>query len=220
MQPIKVGKAVLNTPDELRAYHARVRPFVLQRLDDFRQTWERGDGAVFEELVFCILAAGASALMGVKGVEAIRPVLWTATAEEFAQRLHFHLYPMARAQYIVAARQFVQRELDGRLQDWLMGLDDREARRDACARNFRGIGYKEASHFLRNIGFRGYAILDKHIVRSLNAFGVLDSDKPPSTPKRYLEAERRYLAFAYHVGIDPDELDLTLWASRTGMIVK
>ncbi len=220
MQPIKVGKAVLSAPDELLAYHAQVRPFVLQRLSDFRQTWERGDDAVFEELVFCILAAGASALMGVKGVEAIRPVLWTATAQELAQRLHFHLYPMARAQYIVAARRFVQRELDGRLRDWLMLLDGRERRRDECARNFRGIGYKEASHFLRNVGFCGYAILDKHIVRSLHAFGVLESDKPPSTRKRYLEAEGRYLAFAQKVGIDPDELDLTLWASRTGMIVK
>jgi thermostable 8-oxoguanine DNA glycosylase len=62
--------------------------------------------------------------------------------------------------------------------------------------------------------------LDKHIVRCLHVFGVLDSDKPPSTRKRYLDAEARYLAFAHQVGIDPDELDLTLWASRTGYIAK
>jgi thermostable 8-oxoguanine DNA glycosylase len=54
----------------------------------------------------------------------------------------------------------------------------------------------------------------------LHAFGVIDSDRPPSTRNRYLAIEQRYLAFANQVGIDPDELDLTLWASRTGMIVK
>ncbi|MFA0769027.1 MAG: hypothetical protein OXFUSZZB_002355 [Candidatus Fervidibacter sp.] len=220
MEVIKVGKATLTTPEQLRAYHARIRPQVLRRLDEFRATWERGDEAVFEELVFCLLAAGASALMGLKGVETIRPVLWTASAEELAQLLHFHLYPMARASYIVAVREVVQNELQGRLRDWLAQFADHLSRRDACVQKFKGIGYKEASHFLRNIGFRGYAILDKHIVRCLHVFGVLDSDKPPSTRKRYLDAEARYLAFAQQVGIDPDELDLTLWASRTGYIAK
>jgi thermostable 8-oxoguanine DNA glycosylase len=54
----------------------------------------------------------------------------------------------------------------------------------------------------------------------LHAFGVIDSERPPSTRNRYLAIEQRYLAFANQVGIDPDELDLTLWASRTGTIVK
>lgn len=220
MEVFNVDKAVLTSINDLRAYHARIRPFVLQRLEEFRMTWEKGDEAVFEELVFCILTAGASALMGLKGVEALRPVLWTATVDEVAQRIHFHLYPFARAQYIVAAREIFQSEMGGQLKNWVENWRGHNARRDACVQKFKGIGYKEASHFLRNIGFRGYAILDKHILRSLNAFGVIDSDRPPSTRNRYLAIEQRYIAFAENVGIDPDELDLTLWASRTGMIVK
>ncbi len=220
MEVFNVDKAVLTSVEDLRAYHARIRPFVLRRLEEFRETWEKGDEAVFEELVFCILTAGASALMGLKGVEALRPVLWTATVDEVAQRINFHLYPSARAQYIVAAREIVQNEMGSRLKNWIENWRGHNTRRDACVQKFKGIGYKEASHFLRNIGFRGYAILDKHILRSLNAFGVIDSDRPPSTRNRYLAIEQRYIAFAEHVGIDPDELDLTLWASRTGMIVK
>lgn len=215
-----VDKAVLTSIDDLRAYHARIRPFVLRRLEEFRETWEKGDEAIFEELVFCILTAGASALMGLRGVEALRPVLWTATVDEVAQRIHFHLYPSARAQYIVAAREIVQNEMGGRLKNWVESWRGHNMRRDACVQKFKGIGYKEASHFLRNIGFCGYAILDKHILRSLHTFGVIDSDRPPSTRNRYLAIEQRYISFAEHVGIDPDELDLTLWASRTGMIVK
>lgn len=220
MEPIKVGKANLHSIEALKTYHASIRSSVLRRLDEFRQIWERGDEAVFEELVFCILTAGASALMGIKGVDAIRPILWTGTAEELAQRMSFHLYPMARARYIISVREFVQNELNGHICDWIVSFPDREKRRDACVQHFLGIGYKEASHFLRNIGFRGYVILDKHILRSLHAFGIIDSEKSPPTRKRYLETEKRYLAFAKSVNIDPDELDLTLWASRTGMIVK
>lgn len=220
MEVFKVDKATLSSIDDLRAYHAKVRPLVLRRLEEFREVWEKGDEAIFEELIFCILTAGASALMGLRGVEALRPVIWTATAEEIAQRINFHLYPSARTQYIVAAREVVQNEMNGKLKAWIESWQGRETRRDACVQKFKGIGYKEASHFLRNIGFRGYAILDKHILRSLHSFGVIDSDKPPSTRNRYLTTEQRYLAFAEQVGIDPDELDLTLWASRTGAIVK
>lgn len=220
MEVFKVDKATLSSIDDLRAYHAKIRPLVLRRLEEFREVWGKGDQAVFEELIFCILTAGASALMGLRGVEALRPIIWTATAEEIAQRINFHLYPSARAQYIVAAREIVQNEMNGKLKAWIESWKGRETRRDACVQKFKGIGYKEASHFLRNIGFRGYAILDKHILRSLHSFGVIDSDKPPSTRNRYLTTEQRYLAFAEQVGIDPDELDLTLWASRTGAIVK
>lgn len=220
MEVFTVEKANLSSPEELRAYHERIRPFVLKRLDEFKETWEKGDEAIFEELVFCLLTAGASALMGLRGVEALRPVLWTAGVDEIAQRINFHLYPFARAQYIVAARETVKNEMAGKLKSWIESWRGRETRRDALVQKFKGIGYKEASHFLRNIGFRGYAILDKHILRSLHAFGVIDSDKPPSTRNRYLAIEQRYLEFARQVGIDPDELDLTLWASRTGMIVK
>lgn len=220
MGPIPVGKKALKTVEELKAYHAKVRPFVLQRLREFRQTWERGDEAVFEELVFCLLTAGASAMIGLKGIEAIRPILWTGTYQELARCLPFHPYPIARARYIVAARQIVQGGLEGKLREWLQSFPDPLSRRDACVQKFRGIGYKEASHFLRNIGYRGYAILDKHILRCLYELGVLESPKAPSTPKRYRTIELCYLRFAERVGIDPDELDLTLWASRTGWIVK
>ncbi|MDW8026866.1 MAG: N-glycosylase/DNA lyase [Armatimonadota bacterium] len=220
MEVFSVEKANLSNFEDLRAYHARIRPFVLKRLEEFKETWEKGDEAIFEELIFCLLTAGASALMGLKGIEALRPILWNATVDEIAQQINFHLYPLARAQYIVAAREIVKNEMGGKLKAWIENWRGRETKRDACVQKFKGIGYKEASHFLRNIGFRGYAILDKHILRSLHAFGMIDSDKPPSTRNRYLAIEGRYLELAKQVGIDPDELDLTLWASRTGMIVK
>ena len=86
--------------------------------------------------------------------------------------------------------------------------------------DIKGLGYKEASHYLRNIGFKGYGILDKHIIRCLAELGVLDSAKPPTTRARYLASEGLMKDFAKEVGINFDELDLALWSMKTGKILK
>jgi N-glycosylase/DNA lyase len=104
----------------------------------------------------------------------------------------------------------------------LSGLKDPDQRRDFFAANdrIRGLGYKEASHFLRNVGYRGYAILDKHLLGRLTEFGIIESPKPPSTKQKYLAIEERLKRFAEVIGIDFDELDLLLWYSKTGEILK
>jgi N-glycosylase/DNA lyase len=84
----------------------------------------------------------------------------------------------------------------------------------------KGLGNKEASHFLRNIGFKGYGILDKHIVRCLFELGVIDSPKPPTTRGRYLQAENSMRRFAADAQINFDELDLVLWSLKTGEVLK
>ena len=80
--------------------------------------------------------------------------------------------------------------------------------------------YKEASHFLRNVGLRGYAILDKHILRCMAEAGVIETPRPPSTRSRYLATEERLRRFAADLGLDFDELDLVLWSLKTGEILK
>ena len=87
-------------------------------------------------------------------------------------------------------------------------------------KNVRGLGYKEASHFLRNIGFQGLAILDKHILSSLAEFGVIKENRPPKNRKEYLEIEGKMRRFAEEIKIDMDELDLLLWSRKTGKILK
>ena len=65
-----------------------------------------------------------------------------------------------------------------------------------------GLGLKEASHFLRNIG-RGedLAILDRHILRNLLRHRVIGRMPKSLTPKRYLVIEERMEAFSEAVGI-------------------
>ena len=86
--------------------------------------------------------------------------------------------------------------------------------------NVKGFGYKEASHFLRNIGFKGYAILDKHILNSLIEFNIADEAKMPLNKERYKELENKLRIFSNEVGIPMDELDLLLWSRKNGRILK
>ena len=90
----------------------------------------------------------------------------------------------------------------------------------AKEKGIKGLGYKEASHFLRNIGLKGYAILDKHILRSLAELKIIDDPKPPNTRSKYLTIENSLKKLADKTGIDFDELDLVLWSLKTGEILK
>jgi N-glycosylase/DNA lyase len=214
------------TIDDVRATHSARRREIESRLAEFRDVWQKGtDARLWEELVYCIFTAGASARMGLRSVEAIRPLLFEGSREEMTQALvaaRAHRYPAARPGYIVVTRDYLREDCGMRLRERLLSFTDPLERRDWLARERRikGLGYKEASHFLRNIGFSGYAILDKHILRSLCELGVTDSAQPPATRARYLKTEEQLRAFARDVQVDFDELDLVLWSMKTGEILK
>jgi N-glycosylase/DNA lyase len=214
------------TIEDVRATHRARRREIAARLAEFRAVWRTGDDArLWEELVYCIFTAGASARMGLKSIEAIRPLLFEGSREAMTELLleaRAHRYPVARPGYVVTTRDYLRQDCGMRLRDRLEAFTDPLARRDwlASERRIKGLGYKEASHFLRNIGFSGYAILDKHILRSLAEMGVIESPQPPTTRARYLKTEESLRRFAHDVRIDFDELDLVLWSMKTGEILK
>jgi N-glycosylase/DNA lyase len=86
--------------------------------------------------------------------------------------------------------------------------------------NVNGLGMKEASHFLRNIGYTNLAIIDGHILNSMKEHGIIQTGQRPSNAKKYLEYEKQFFGFANKLGISPDELDVLLWSRKTGKILK
>src|SRR6185436_16604888 len=84
--------------------------------------------------------------------------------------------------------------------------------REWLVENVNGLGWKEASHFLRNIGRRDLAILDRHILKNLVAAGAMRSAPKAMTQKRYIAIERKFAALARSTGIPMDELDLLFWS--------
>jgi len=214
------------TIDSLLATYVVRKKEIRSRLREFRHVWQTaGDARLWEELVFCIFTAGASAKMGLRSVEALRPLLQSGAHHEMTRALvaaGAHRFPNARPGYVVVTRDYLRELCSMRLRERLLSFRDPIERRDWLAQDPRvkGLGYKEASHFLRNVGFKGYGILDKHIVRSLYELKVIDSPKPPTTRGRYLDAENRMRQFATTSGINFDELDLLLWSMKTGEILK
>ena len=214
------------TIDRLRTEYAKRRREIRARLREFRHVWQTADDhRLWEEMVYCIFTAGASARMGLKSVEALRPLLATGEQREMTQALvnaGAHRFPNARPAYVIVTREYLRETCSMRLRDRLRAFRDPFARRDWLARDpqIKGLGYKEASHYLRNIGFKGYGILDKHIVRCLHELNIIDSPKPPTTRGRYLETEQKMREFAAQAKIDFDELDLLLWSIKTGEILK
>lgn len=211
------------TVDDLLRHYKERKDEIQARLDEFPLVYKKGDLAIFKELCFCILTANTSAKMGITCIEAAGDGIMTADLEGLQNTLcGRYRFWRVRPTYIIHTRDYLQRETGFKLRKKLDSLTDFHERRDFFAANkgIKGIGYKEASHFLRNIGFSGYAILDKHIVNMLFELGVLPTNDKPANRKKYIEIEDRLREFSSEIGIDMDEMDLALWSYKTGVILK
>jgi len=220
---VKIEREPVNI-DTIKAAHAASRGNIRRRLTEFENIWKRGtDADLWEEMVFCFFTGGCSAKMGMRAINAVRPLLERGTQGELASALTgVHRYPNARSRYVVASRDFLSKHCNMNLREKLKGFDCRFERRDWLVREkgIKGLGYKEASHFLRNIGFSGYAILDKHVLKCLAELGIIEEPKPLNTRLKYLRVEEKLKDLSITANIDFDELDLVLWSMKTGEILK
>lgn len=221
--PVKKEKQPVNI-EAIQKVHAERRGDIKLRLAEFEHVWKRGtDADLWEEMVFCFFTGGCSAKMGLRSITAVKPLLADGEQPELAKALTgVHRYPNARSRYIVASRAFLHEHCGMKLRSKLESFDCHFERRDWLVREkgIKGLGYKEASHYLRNIGFTGYAILDKHVLRCLYELKIIDEPKPPNTRSRYLRVEEKLKQLAASAEIDFDELDLVLWSMKTGEILK
>ncbi len=194
--------------------NGKVRELVDNRMREFRETGKSAGNEIFKELCFCLLTANYSAEGGIRIQREIGDGFCSLGGKELAGRLKRlgHRYPSARAGYITEARKHM---------DSLPGLKSRSGKeaREWLVRNIRGLGYKEASHFLRNVGFQDLAIIDFHIVDSLVREGLIERPKA-LTKGKYLEIEKVLEKIAEKSGLTLGELDLYLWYLETGKVLK
>ncbi len=186
------------------------------RLDAFRCVPAE---EVFFELAYCLLTPQSSALHAGAAIDALRSAHCFDRPEAIAgilsRRTHYVRFHNTKAARLADAWQQFPR-----VAERLAGGGTAPDHREWLVKNVRGLGWKEASHFLRNIGYRDLAILDRHILRNLKTHGVLRTIPKSLTPRRYRSIEARFLRFAADVGITMDELDLLFWSRETGTILK
>jgi N-glycosylase/DNA lyase len=210
---------VINDVDDLKMYYDEVKRHIISRLDDFKEMGFKDNNCLFRELVFCILTANTSAKMSLKAISSLDDVIFTGTEKDIVDKLkNVYRFLNVRANYIYRSRKFLEKEFDFDLHSLCKTFTSQWALRDYLKTNIIGIGYKECSHFLRNIGFTGFAILDKHVISMLNLLGC--NVQKPRNKKEYKEVEQKMIDFAKHIQLDIDHLDLVFWSYKTGEIIK
>lgn len=209
---------------QLRKTYLRRRPEIKKRLAQFRKIHKGKDEKIFSELSYCILTANANAIRCDEAIKELekRKLLLKGKSHQLKPvlrgRARFH---NKKACFIVEARNLFRR---GGPIDIKNKLDKKDilATRDWLVDNIKGFGYKEASHFLRNIGLgKEIAILDRHILKNLRRYGVIYR-VPDSVGSRkvYIDIENKMREFSGRVKVPMEELDLLFWSLQTGFVFK
>jgi len=208
---------------DIKAVHSLIKGQIDERLEEFKDIWDSGTAEdVLVELLFCILTPQSNAhrCWDIMTELRTRGVVFTIGREELAKALEKGArFKNNKARYFIEARELFSKDLD--IREHLSGFKDPCLARAWLVENIKGIGFKEASHFLRNIGWGGdLAILDRHILKNLVELGALEGMSKSIGPKRYCEIESRMREFSQRIGIPMDHLDLLLWYREKGEIFK
>lgn len=193
-----------------------IKNLVNIRLKEFSKFKKGTIDNIFKELCFCIMTANCSAEKCIEVHEAIGNDFLTLNEEQLARKFKTlgYRFPNLRANYIIESRK-----IKDLLEIELKNNDNGHDLRDWIVKNIKGLGYKESSHFLRNIGYNNYAIIDFHIVDLLVKHDLIEKPKT-LTKKRYLEIETLLKKLANELKLTLAELDLYLWFLETGKILK
>ncbi len=210
--------------EDIISIHRKIRREIRERLGEFHTIWEEKDHyRAFKELVFCLLTPQSKAKTGWSAVEELERcgLLLRGRERDIARHLSGVRFHNNKARYVgLVQRRFVRGNRPDLSEVFSRGEDVR-ALRDFLVKEIVGYGYKEASHFLRNIGLgREIAILDRHILRSLVDLGVIDDLPRSMSKKTYLEIEERMRDFSAQIRIPLEELDFVFWYKATGEVFK
>ncbi|MGX6591374.1 N-glycosylase/DNA lyase [Cetobacterium ceti] len=198
---------------------------IRRRLKEFKEIWEKGNNIdIHVELSFCILTPQSKALNAWKAITTLRDnkILFTGNPEEIAQYLNIVRFKNNKGKYLVELREQMKNEKGEIItKDFFSKFKSVYEMREWIVKNIKGMSYKEASHFLRNVGFgKEIAILDRHILKNLVRLGVIDEIPKSLNEKRYKDIEERLKKYCKEVKIHMDEMDLLLWYLEAGEIFK
>lgn len=210
---------------EIEKTYKEIGSSIKERLKHFKNVWKNGDDkAIHAELSFCILTPQSKARNAWKAITNMLQddALFTQDAEELSEYLNIVRFKNNKARYLVLLREQMRDE-NGEINTkrFFQSIPTVFEKREWIVKNIKGMSYKEAGHFLRNVGFgEEVAILDRHILKNIQKLGVIDDIPKTITPKLYLEIEKKLKNYCEFVEIPMDEMDLLLWYMEAGEIFK
>nr|MDO8114893.1 N-glycosylase/DNA lyase [Candidatus Sigynarchaeota archaeon] len=195
-----------------------IKAVIDQRLAEFASFRSRSNNDNFKELCFCILTANCGAEASLKIHAAIGDKFLTVSCpEEFTELLKCNggRFYNTKGKFLASCCEF-----RGTLKATMDSFgSDEQGLRQWLVDNILGLGHKEASHFMRNVGYENVAIIDFHIVDILVEHGFIAEPKTLGK-KKYLEIEQVLRGIASTLQLNLAALDLYLWFAETGKVLK
>ena len=207
--------------------HERMKRWV----EYFERVYNRGnDKRLFAELAFCICTPQTKARSGAAAIIDLynHNLLFNGSAEKVANILIKHVrFHNMKAQNIILARKLYFPKENFFLKErinFAIKNDSVVELRNQLAKEVKGYGLKEASHFLRNIGFgQKIGILDRHIMRVMDKLEILPKGMTPKTSltkNNYLKVEENLVEYSKKENIPMEYLDFVFWFDATNDIFK
>lgn len=198
---------------ELILEYKKKSSIISSRLNDFsnvkQEDW-------FYEMCFCILTPQSTARGADRAIQSLKKLNFKEKNFDPTPYLFGEIrFQNNKGKYLVEAKNKYN-EIESRLKTTKNSFELREW----LVKNVKGYGYKESAHFLRNIGHRNLAILDRHILKNLVKLKVINEVPKSLTPKVYFEIENKFLEFSKEIKIPMDELDLLFWSIEAGEVFK
>jgi len=205
-----------NFPDELFQLYQSNKYDIDLALQSYKQVPR---SKYFYELCYCLCTPQSSAANANKLQSKLEEIDFFNNSidptELLANPIHYIRFHNQKAKRLINVKSSFSDILDV-LDSDISPIDKRIWLDD----NIVGIGMKESSHFLRNIGYRNLAIIDRHLLKHLISCNVIDSIPKSITKEKYLKIEQEFLLFGNWLGISIDELDILFWSKETGFILK
>ena len=208
---------------EILELYKNIRPEIVNRISEFRKIWKEGDNkALFIELVFCLFTPQSSARQCWKAVNILleKDLLFTGSWEDISREINIVRFRNNKSKYLIEAREKFLSHGKG-LREYMNLYADQFQKRERLVKNVKGMGLKEGSHFLRNIGIGSdLAILDRHILKNMKLLGVIDDIPKSLTEKIYLSIEEKLSKYSKKIDIPMEHLDFVLWYKEAGEVFK
>lgn len=197
----------------LKNVYDEKKPDIIRALESFGKKGKKG---VKMELIFCLLTPQSDAKKCWSAVKKIEKQNFPLEEKIILKCLDGVRFKFKKASYVKQTLENfdniyrrIKREKDYfKLREYLV-------------KNIKGIGWKEASHFLRNIG-KGdnFAILDRHILNCLKRYKVIKKIPGNLSKKNYFKIENKMKNFSVRLKIPLSHLDFLFWYIEKGGIFK
>jgi N-glycosylase/DNA lyase len=209
---------------ELKKNYFEIRDEIKSRLGEFKKIWVSEDNdKILLELIFCLLTPQAKAKSCWFVAERIykNGLLFECDERQISKEFNLVRFRNKKARYVINVRNQFMMNSKTDIKSKIQEFNNMYEAREWLVENIKGFGYKEASHFLRNIGMgKNLAILDRHILKNLKDLNVIEKIPNSISKRKYLEIEKKMKEFSKKVNIPIEHLDLLFWYMETGEIFK